>query len=345
MILIGADVAHPILMLANREINDEETNLLIYSNKSRFRKVFAQHFPGKDGKISVPEFLKLCKVVKIFPDLIPLMELKKTLKNPTFVNGITYPSFEILLKVMASQSFNTAAPLADKLRMLLIHIRNSFKMHYQVNLQFNSRKIANKMSPTFSDDSLRNAFEPLKRTEESNRKPKRNYKSMSLARQPAPPKEERKSNLKIAFNTKKYENPDLLVIENPEPPVTLKKMASSPFSLTYHGLPTKSSLGNSTKKNAYCVLLKNSEGPLTGPHARTRSEDDSWQTGKKNTEIARIFSQFKHSHQLLVLKKPAIPNSQVVIHKQREYLCSIRNRMFERRFVMRLIFNAWKGNR
>ena len=44
------------------------------------------------------------------------------------------------MKLIAEQSFNPLAPIMERIKMFIIHIRNYVKMHYQISLSLNPVK-------------------------------------------------------------------------------------------------------------------------------------------------------------------------------------------------------------
>ncbi|OMJ71055.1 hypothetical protein SteCoe_30835 [Stentor coeruleus] len=121
---------------------DKDSDSVLLSNRTKFKKIFSKHLPNREGKISLQEFLKFCQNVRILQDLISPIDMKKLIAQHNIKQNISYSEFESLIKSIAMQTFNNTAPLFDKLRMLMIHIRNSCKMHYQVSLNQNFIKEA-----------------------------------------------------------------------------------------------------------------------------------------------------------------------------------------------------------
>lgn len=66
-----------------------------------------------------------------------ISEIKKIIQGLNLKLGINIGSLQVLLRSLSEQSFNTTISLADKLRMLIIHIRSPCKLFYQVSLNFN----------------------------------------------------------------------------------------------------------------------------------------------------------------------------------------------------------------
>ena len=110
---------------------------LLTLNRAKFRKIFSRHNPDRDGKISFAEFSKFSKNVKIFPDLVTMLELKRLISfiiNPTMsVNSkisLNYTHFEKVLKQLAVNSFSSELSNQDKIKRFLDHVRNTVKHHY-----------------------------------------------------------------------------------------------------------------------------------------------------------------------------------------------------------------------
>ena len=120
-------------------------------NRSRLKKVFAKHFPSKEGKMSYAEFCKFCKNARIHPDLMSMLELKRTVVRLTSIAQtnkvqLSYAQFEHVLKHIAVATFNSTIPLDEKLRMLILHMKNPIKQEYQVSLHCNSGEPASHSS-------------------------------------------------------------------------------------------------------------------------------------------------------------------------------------------------------
>jgi hypothetical protein len=123
--------------------SDFDPDSLFELNRHKLKKVFAKHFPDKEGRITFAEFTRFCKSARIHPDLVTMLELKRVivrLTNATQTSKITltYAQFEHSLKHIAVATFNSTIPLEDKLRMLLLHIKNPCKQEYQVSLACDS---------------------------------------------------------------------------------------------------------------------------------------------------------------------------------------------------------------
>jgi len=116
---------------------------LFEQNRSKLKKVFAKHFPSKEGKVNYAEFCKFCKNARIHPDLMSTLELKRTVVRLTSITQtnkiqLSYAQFEHVLKHIAVATFNSTIPLDEKLRMLILHMRNPVKQEYQVSLHCSS---------------------------------------------------------------------------------------------------------------------------------------------------------------------------------------------------------------
>ena len=90
-----------------------------------------------------------------------MLELKRIiakLSNTQQISKVTlsYVQFEQAVKHIAVTTFHASVPLSDKLRMLLIHIRNPCKAHYKTSLTFNSAHNSRQTSPISSDISSPN---------------------------------------------------------------------------------------------------------------------------------------------------------------------------------------------
>lgn len=122
---------------------DFDPDSLFELNRHKLKKVFSKHFPNKEGRITFSEFTRFCKNSRIHPDLVTMLELKRVivrLTSATQTSKITlsYAQFEHSLKHIAVATFNSTIPLEDKLRMLLLHIKNPCKQEYQVSLACDS---------------------------------------------------------------------------------------------------------------------------------------------------------------------------------------------------------------
>lgn len=119
--------------------SSSDPDILFELNRHKLKKVFSKHFPNKEGRITFSEFTRFCKNSRIHPDLVTMLELKRIiarLTSATQTSKITlaYAQFEHSLKHIAVATFNSTIPLEDKLRMLLLHIKNPCKQEYQVSL-------------------------------------------------------------------------------------------------------------------------------------------------------------------------------------------------------------------
>lgn len=90
-----------------------------------------------------------------------MLELKRIiakLSNTQQISKVTlsYVQFEQAVKHIAVTTFHASVPLSDKLRMLLIHIRNPCKAHYKTSLTFNSASNSRQTSPISSEISSPN---------------------------------------------------------------------------------------------------------------------------------------------------------------------------------------------
>jgi len=90
-----------------------------------------------------------------------MLELKRIiakLSNTQQISKVTlsYVQFEQAVKHIAVTTFHASVPLSDKLRMLLIHIRNPCKAQYKTSLTFNSASNSRQTSPISSEISSPN---------------------------------------------------------------------------------------------------------------------------------------------------------------------------------------------
>ena len=166
---------------------------LFDQNRSRLKKVFAKHFPSKEGKVNYAEFLRFCKNARIHPDLMSMLELKRTVVRLTSIAQtnkiqLSYAQFEHVLKHIAVATFNSTIPLDEKLRMLILHMRNPVKQEYQVSLHCN----AIDQPPSHSsdlDDSQDAPREALRVTLNLSKTPRtQKFLSISPSRQTPNPK-------------------------------------------------------------------------------------------------------------------------------------------------------------
>jgi hypothetical protein len=90
--------------------------------------------------------------------MLELNRIIAKLSNTQQISKVTlsYVQFEQAVKHIAVTTFHASVPLSDKLRMLLIHIRNPCKAHYKTSLTFNSASNSRQTSPISSEISSPN---------------------------------------------------------------------------------------------------------------------------------------------------------------------------------------------
>jgi hypothetical protein len=118
------------------------SDYLLDYNRLHLRKIFQLHAqPQNPPTISYPELVKLCSNLRIFPDLLTSVELKRivikvTSKHFTFDSKVhlTYLQFEKFLRAVSEYCFTTNNSESERLKLLFIHIRGSCQLHYNVNI-------------------------------------------------------------------------------------------------------------------------------------------------------------------------------------------------------------------
>ena len=118
------------------------SDYLLDYNRLHLRKIFQLHAQVQNPPtISYPEIVKLCSNLRIFPDLLTSVELKRivikvTSKHFTFDSkvNLTYLQFEKFLRAVSEYCFTSNNSEFDRLKLLFIHIRSSCQLHYNVHI-------------------------------------------------------------------------------------------------------------------------------------------------------------------------------------------------------------------
>ncbi|CAG9329765.1 unnamed protein product [Blepharisma stoltei] len=353
--------------------SENETDPLLLINRSKLNKIFSRHIPGRDGKISPQEVIKFCKNVRIFPDLIQMIELKKMIRKLCSSNKFSYQNFETLFKLIADQAFNTNAPINDKLRMLFIHIRNSCKMHYQVSFTFDVKK-ENSRTPLSSEESMQDIPESELKSLNCSREIKNDKNSgikystkfitgikrfSSISPQRALSKSPNMSQI-ARSDTKESRG----ITISPAPFLDISEKSSpcnisrTPLATTFSSaiIPCDKSVIKSIKLDKSAIAMPKSNSYLKiRAHLRALSSgivenpiirNDSPETKKQVFSIEKakeVLGSFKEKHKSILLSQPKI--KQAITLKQSSYIERIRNQYFSPLFVKTAIFNAWKSLR
>jgi len=323
---------------------EREADMLIINNRQKLRKIFQLHAPSKQGKISLQEFTKFCKNLKIFPDLISSADLKKLLRNLSVSSGISFSSFEQLIKLLSNHSFNTVAPLTEKVRMLLIHIRNPCKMHYQVTLNFHNRRESLNHTPDSLGDSQQ---DPMEYDGTTPKRENSKYRKVS-----ASPHRDNGLQVKSLGSYSKKRTKESSV---PPSPLSEKEFSPSP---SIHSVPrtqliNKKNTDFKKVSNLYASNIKKIRDhyrTLSGGYFETNSSSRSIPSScitspNKETISSKMSSclrSFRDKHFEIVKQKPKVRNSDCRLKAQENYIASIRKKTFSSQLVLGVIFRSWR---
>lgn len=218
----------------------------------------------------------------------------------------------MLIKQVALQTFNNTAPLFDKLRMLMIHIRNSCKMHYQVSLNQNYNKEAldfeAMQDPVEIDSHLDEISRPVEITEKI-------FQTKFSSVSPIRDNDAQNKLRPRAKNTEKSVSPTNSI-------EILEKALNYRFSFK--------SIRNS--KNLNEPARRISVSPF-----RSVSPNDV----SKLTEVKKSFEKFRSNFKSTV-KTPPRSFTNKRIQAQLNFIHNVRKNSFQSGFVLRMIFSAWK---
>ncbi|CAG9323100.1 unnamed protein product [Blepharisma stoltei] len=112
--------------------------ILFELNKAKIKSLFNKH-KGSDGKISLLELQKLCKILRISPDLISQPDLRTLATKSVGTASLSKASLdfnqfeEILIKI-ASHHFQDTAQLRERIKKFFIHISYPCKSTHNLNI-------------------------------------------------------------------------------------------------------------------------------------------------------------------------------------------------------------------
>ena len=296
-------------------MNDKLDGLLL-NNRNRLKDLFLKLSPSRDGSISLQELTKFLKNVRIYPvyftqDLISSPDLNKLLKRLNTASQISYTKFELIMKLIAEQSFNPLAPSLERIKMFIIHIRNYVKMHYQISLTINPVK-----KLLLETQEIFHTHQSASPTRQKNN----SHKSLSRTSSICKPKVSEALQITVAEPLKKSsqrrESPGIV----PHVHLLLSQKIGNMHSL------------NSTQSNEI----------ISDRHKHLRSSSSAV-AKPKNVEklILDSFENFKSRHSTAVGKTGG--NREGLVKKHDQYIGEVRKSLFSAGFVKAMIFNAWKG--
>lgn len=291
----------------------EKLEGILLNNRTRLKDLFLKLTPSKEGCISLSEFTKFLKNVRIYPvipkqDLISAPDLNKLLKRLNTTSTLTYTKFELIMKLIAEQSFNPMAPAIERVKMFIIHIRNYVKMHYQISLSINPPKKL--MLETQVIKSINKSASPARGKNNS-------YRTLSRTN-----------------SITKAKNPEIL--HNSWIPVS-KKTATrkeSP-SISHPTLVLTQKVGKNFSLNS-----TQAHEILTDRKKHQRSNSSNLLSSKNVTKsILETFENFRARHESVAQKK--IPGSEMV-RRHDKFIAKVRREGFSARFFLGIVFAAWK---
>ncbi|CAG9313343.1 unnamed protein product [Blepharisma stoltei] len=112
--------------------------ILFEHNKPKIKSLFNKH-KSSDGKVSLSEFQKLCKNLRIFPDLISQSELRTLVTKTAGTTSLSKATlninqFEEIFTKVASTHFEDVNPMRERIRKFFIHISYPCKSVYNLNI-------------------------------------------------------------------------------------------------------------------------------------------------------------------------------------------------------------------
>ena len=153
-----------------------KTEYLLDTNRTALKKIFAAH-TNPERTLSLNELLKFSQNVHLVPELLSGFEFKRLVMSSTLSN--TQPEkkvqlnqfqFEKLLLAVANNCFSHGTS-TDKLKLLLIHIKDYCKTLYQVKI---------KTIPALHSQELReDSLVEIKTKKAKLRSPKQNFSNSS----------------------------------------------------------------------------------------------------------------------------------------------------------------------
>ena len=236
--------------------------------------------------------------------MISALDLNNLLKRLNTSTQFSYTKFELIIKLVAEQSFNPLAPISERIKMFMIHIRNYVKMHYQISLSINP--IKKLLLGTQEISSGNKSASPARQN---------NYSYKSLSRK----------NSKFQINEGGIQH-------NLIPPA--EKISYRKGSPTVQLIVTQKVDNLRSSNNRQSCEITND--------IRTHQRSNTTATSSKDLKQAfqEIFQNFKDKHQGII-KKPK--NREKLIEKHDNYIGNLRSSLFTTRFIKSLIFNAWKS--
>ena len=136
-----------------------EEDPLLEMNRQALKDIYIKTLTEKESRfMSYKQFFKFCCTLKLYPDLISSLDLKKILglvlkkkisedKPPE----ISYQQFEKLLTSIAEHCF----PVGDSFKLLITHIKSLCQVLYHVKLYAICRNIQVKEIPNRSKGNLK----------------------------------------------------------------------------------------------------------------------------------------------------------------------------------------------
>lgn len=218
----------------------------------------------------------------------------------------------MLIKQVALQTFNNTAPLFDKLRMLMIHIRNSCKMHYQVSLNQNYNKEAldfeTMQDPVEIDTNIDELTRPIEVTDKVIQG---KFTSVS-------PLRDNDAQNKLRSRVKNIEKS----VSPTNSIEILEKALNYRFSFK--------SIRNSKNPN------ESNRRVSVSPFRSVSPADIN-----RLTEVKKSFEKFRTNFTSTV-KTPPKSFTTKRIQAQLNFIHTIRKNSFQNKFVLKMIFSAWK---
>lgn len=254
-----------------------------------------------------------------------------------------------IIKVIALQSYNIAAPQSEKIKMLIMHIRNACKMNYRVSLSFSNRDDSpSSCNTTIILDKTQNIT--------GNIKDKTSFKSRAL-------KTDIDLNCTLRFDTKPVLKSKFKCVDIPNTTKAVKGYNISPFpskDLSEKSQPafrfgskspielnktlnftdffgrTPSTSASADKKNDSKKCNKRSYSST--PDDKNISHSKTSVTTSK-LKIQSLLQKFGQKHRDIMNGIKPKSNRQ----KQGVYIRNLRDSLFSQIFVKTMIFRAWKS--
>ena len=165
-------------------------------NKTPLKRIFSFH--EKDGNLKFTDLLKLCSLMRVFPDLLSAPDLHKILaevaKDPeacSVSQNLNFAMFENFLRSVAMKSFPNKTN-SEQETLLFTHLKIACGLRYSVDFEtVLAKKKSSRKVPRLNIDSAKQQRNTPKSTRRASMKPSstKNLKSSSFLFKTSPHKQ------------------------------------------------------------------------------------------------------------------------------------------------------------